>query len=52
MSAHSPDRDGVKRGSVAPWSTLLPVLIIVALIFLSPVIFDVFRGLGTLLGGK
>lgn len=52
MSFHGAHHHGFKEHSASPWSTALPMLLIVGLIFLSPVIFDVCRWLGVFFVGK
>lgn len=51
MSVHRSNHHGLK-GDVSPWSTVLPLLLIVGLIFLSPVIFDACRWLSLFIAGK
>jgi len=52
MSVHRSNHHGLEEDVVSPWSTALPMLLIVALIFLSPVIFDVCRSLSLFITGK
>ena len=52
MSVHRSNHHGAKGNVVSPWSTALPLLLIVGLIFLSPVIFDACRWLSLFIAGK
>lgn len=52
MSVQIRDGRDLKESPSLRWSSALPLLLILALIFLSPLIFDLSRSLGSLLGAK